>query len=103
MGEAPATMPHRVFQDNEGRRWEVWDVSPFAVELELDKNVSRSDPSRRRVGLSHLPQHLKEGWLAFQSEAESRRLAPIPRGWVSLSDVALLDLVRAATRVSARR
>jgi hypothetical protein len=98
-------MPHRVFQDDEGRRWEVWDVSPFAVELELDKNAPLVDEyrSQRRPGLSHLPQHLKEGWLAFQTDEESRRLAPIPNGWTKLSDLALLELARAATRVRSRR
>lgn len=40
---------------------------------------------------------LERGWLAFESETEKRRLAPIPEGWTELSDQALAALCARAT------
>jgi hypothetical protein len=41
----------------------------------------------------------KAGWLAFQCDAESRRLMPIPSEWRSVSDQKLAQLAKAATPV----
>jgi hypothetical protein len=43
------------------------------------------------------------GWLAFQSGAEWRRVAPIPDAWEALSDRELLDLLNRASPTEARR
>lgn len=40
--------------------------------------------------------HLTRGWLAFRSDVERRRRAPIPIGWVSMTDDELLDVLRDA-------
>ena len=40
---------------------------------------------------------LRQGWLAFQSGHERRRLAPIPPAWESLDDTELAALARQAT------
>ena len=71
-------MAYREFEDADGRRWEAWDIYPGSV-------------TPRRTGFT-LPEELREGWLAFQSEGESRRLAPIPGTWPVLaeSDLAVL-------------
>jgi hypothetical protein len=44
----------------------------------------------------NLPTELRDGWLAFKSAGESRRLAPIPTSWVALADQDLALLVRTA-------
>jgi hypothetical protein len=43
------------------------------------------------------------GWLAFESNDEKRRLTPIPDGWDRLSDRELQNLLEAAGAVAARR
>ena len=72
-------MAHRIFIDPDGREWQVWDVVP-----------------KTPVGAT-----LAGGWLAFQSEAEKRRLTPIPLYWVHASEgelLRLLDQARPVTR-----
>lgn len=77
-------MTHREFFFD-GQRWEVWEVRPGV----------RGEP--RTVS----PQ-LTQGWLAFGSATEKRRLAPIPGGWAEFSDEALGDLCKKATFVRER-
>src|SRR6185503_6229107 len=91
-------MSHRHFEDETGRRWEAWDVYPTTVERHL--NDDRHQPvsaghssSRTRSTSFTLPVELRAGWLAFQCETESRRLAPIPENWAGMSDS---DLTRLA-------
>jgi hypothetical protein len=85
-------MSHREFRDEDGRAWEVWDVHPSNFEPQL-ASVERSG---RRTGRMNLPNELLGGWLAFKSDGESRRLAPIPNRWVALDDQDLALLVRIA-------
>ncbi len=40
-----------------------------------------------------IPNELRDGWLAFQGQAATLRLAPIPEGWMLLSDEQLSGLV----------
>ena len=75
-------MAHRTFTDPDGRRWEAWDVHPAGVEP-------------RRSARINLPAELRGGWLAFQTGGESRRLAPIPATWPTVSE---RDLVAMLTR-----
>lgn len=64
---------HREFDDHLGVRWMV-----FAVY-----------PSSARVARSGLRAPYQEGWLAFDSGVETRRLAPIPADWLDLGDAEL--------------
>jgi hypothetical protein len=66
----------REFEDARGVRWIA-----FAVH-----------PSSTRVARSGLRAQYKNGWLAFDSGVETRRLAPIPQGWLDLS----IDELRSA-------
>lgn len=66
----------REFDDPRGVRWIV-----FAVY-----------PSSTRVARSGLRAQYQEGWLAFDSGVETRRLAPIPADWQDMHD----DDLRAA-------
>jgi hypothetical protein len=59
----------REFDDPRGVRWIA-----FAVY-----------PSSTRVARSGLRAQYKDGWLAFDSGVETRRLAPIPDDWLEMS------------------
>jgi hypothetical protein len=54
--------------------------------------------ARPRVTIS---ERLRYGWLAFESPAGRRRLAPIPTGWDDLPDDALARLCDAAVPITA--
>jgi len=44
-----------------------------------------------------IPSELRDGWLAFQGRTSKVRLAPIPEGWMLLSDEQLSSLVARST------
>ena len=85
-------MTHRKIRGDDGHDWEIWDVIP--------STVARPEPQR----LAHLalPPALRDGWLAFQCENESRRLAPIPVAWNQLSDAQLCRLISEADVIPLR-
>ena len=73
----PRGMPVRTFVDRKGATWRVWATRP----------------SRAAV----LSSEFAEGWLTFESEAGGvRRLAPVPDGWLDVSDDRLYLMCRAA-------
>ena len=100
-------MPLRMFQDDVGREWRVWEVRPLraerratdrrcvACDVAVDRRsgVDRRLLAETRVRLTH---GLTHGWLAFDSTDEKRRLAPIPANWESLPDGVLCVLCRNA-------
>ena len=49
-----------------------------------------------------MPRELREGWLAVQNGDAKLRLAPVPDGWVHLTDSELAELVERNTRSTAR-
>lgn len=102
-------MPHRRVQDEDGRWWDVWDTRPTII----DRRAGRDRRTRGRVASDRRqkeeqrvtvePQYRK-GWLAFQNGTQWRRLAPIPEGWVTMSDRELLALLaRAAADAESQR
>jgi hypothetical protein len=96
-------MPHRNLRDDDGQDWEIWDVIPSAVAQSLDDEHARhSHDAHHEPAQFSLPAELRDGWLAFQSSAESRRLAPIPVDWVDLSDAQLTLLIARAEPVPIR-
>jgi|SRR5690348_7944525 hypothetical protein len=98
-------MTHRKIKDGDGRSWDVWEVYPSAVEQRMSGEypaVPSGDGStkeRREVRLL-VPSELQQGWLAFQSGDERRRLAPIPENWNTLLDSALVALLCQADRLN---
>ena len=76
---------HREFRDTDGQRWEVWETHP-----------------RRETDPERIAPELAAGWLAFESQSEKRRLAPIPAEWTALSDEDLAALCAQATFVRER-
>ena len=79
-------MGYAEFRDGNGKSWRVWKTRPQLVEI-----------------LSILPGDWKNGWLTFECDGETRRLAPIPSGWEDFSPTRLELLRRMAepTRPSA--
>lgn len=72
-------MPIREFTDAGGVHWRAWATTPTRGNVR--------------------PQYAG-GWLAFESGAERRRLAPIPSGWTDADDDGLrLLLLQAAPLV----
>jgi hypothetical protein len=61
---------HREFEDARGVRWIVFAVHPSTITAE-------------RTGFRAQYQN---GWLAFDCGMETRRVAPIPEGWLEHSD-----------------
>jgi len=109
-------MAHRVFADSQGVTWEVWDVVPGRLLLAArdhrtgaDRRVASVETppdGERRSGADRrtaLAPQLRHGWLAFRSEGERRRLAPIPAGWEQAPEEALERYCRTAQPVSATR
>jgi hypothetical protein len=66
---------HRYFDDVGGRRWHAFAVYPSAA------TAARA-----------LPEPYQGGWLSFDSENETRRIAPIPSGWQTLPENELRKL-----------
>lgn len=88
-------MAHRVFSDERGIEWQVWEVIPTLAQREL----RHRDPQAR----TSVSRELKHGWLAFQSRDERRRVVPIPDGWETLSDAGLVALLDQSVPVAPTR
>jgi hypothetical protein len=69
-------MALRTFTDMMGIEWQVWDVRP------VHRGITDTD--------------LENGWLAFQSHTEKRRLRPIPPDWETCPPERLYLLSRVA-------
>ena len=117
-------MAHRAFTDATGVDWQVWAVTPQWADRRTgaprrtrsvdDPDVDppviehRRNPDRRK-GLPdqfrrvRLAGGLENGWLAFESSNERRRLAPIPAGWENVPEQELESLCRNATTTGAVR
>jgi hypothetical protein len=95
----------RTFADDGGVVWQVWEVRPSLMErrrMRERRGAPRSDAPRRQSTaprpLTAVHESLREGWLAFRSDVEHRRRAPIPNGWTELSDRELCTLLDSALR-----
>jgi hypothetical protein len=85
----------RGFKDTTGVEWRVWEVVPSRAAIET------SPVAQSRTSLSSTPY--ANGWLCFESEAEKRRLAPIPDGWELGAPVDIAQLLEQATPVQRSR
>lgn len=83
-------MAFREFTDSKGVVWRAWDVT-----------TAQLHPATRGEDFMG---NLQDGWLAFESEGEKRRMAaPYPAAWTELPITALEELCRNAPPASARR
>ena len=78
-------MAARTFTDSAGKSWEVFEVH------RTSQKVGAVSPG------------LENGWLAFVSGEDKRRLAPIPPEWATTTDAALEALCGSARRASPAR
>lgn len=97
-------MPHRKITDGAKRTWDVWEVIPSSVaeKVEERRRQARTSPPPQAPPI-RVPQKLEQGWLAFQCEAERRRITPIPVNWSTMSDAELVELLAVATRMNDAR
>ena len=109
----------RFFTDSRGVHWTVWAVTPIwtdrrsghdrrVVDLaqheraEFDRafRERRVEEERRGVQTAGIPTPKSGsgagGWLAFDTQGERRRLAPIPDRWEELPEAELARLCAAA-------
>lgn len=103
-------MAHRTFTDSKRVTWEVWEVYPTLPERRSGvvdrRRQSRGMPDRRQVGDTsrvRVSGGYAQGWLAFESKHDKRRLAPVPDGWEGLDDIELGRLVEQAAQVGQGR
>ena len=112
-------MSYRTFVDSQGRRWEVWLVTPAAAERRRsDRRAAaggsvaggnfegasdrRRTPERRRSIFRRNLEVASEysgGWLCFEGGGEKRRLAPVPDGWEQAGPATLAGWLQSAKRV----
>lgn len=103
-------MGHRNFEDENGRTWTVWLVTPIGVERRADAAAGgapatgRGGAERRKSPTYRRPSTVlagfEHGWLCFEVEGgEKRRLVPVPEAWESASDGDLRRWCRLAKRV----
>jgi hypothetical protein len=110
---------YRTFVDSQGKRWEVWLVTPAAAERRrADRRAvvggsvpgggyagaidRRRTPERRRSPFRRnleVAGEYSSGWLCFEGEGEKRRLAPVPDGWYEAGPDRLTTWLQSAKRV----
>jgi hypothetical protein len=100
------SMARRRIKDDLGIIWDVWDVDPDdalgPVVYDRRSSARRSAELAAASGTQwFLHAELENGWLCFQSGIDRRRFAPIPPGWVDLSDELLRAMLSAAAPVGA--
>ena len=101
-------MASREFTDDRGEVWQVWHVDPESLERRITEDPHLTPTGERR---SRPESRLKvsnplmaNGWLAFESRMERRRLAPVPDGWAEMDQDALRALLaRAAAAAETHR
>jgi hypothetical protein len=84
-------MALREFIDKHGIVWNVWDITPESMHPVTVREFFLGE--------------YQEGWLAFESANERRRLSSWPEDWASLSDeelAALCERAKPAPRRSAQ-
>jgi len=94
-------MALRTLADAEGRKWQVWDVHPTRMRRGATEELGTEERAGLRSAVM-LPVTLQSGWLAFQCDGDSRRLAPIPPDWESMPDHTLIALITFATQSRSR-
>ncbi|GAC1650003.1 MAG: hypothetical protein NVS4B3_08040 [Gemmatimonadaceae bacterium] len=107
-------MAIREFVDGDGRIWQLWDTVPSTSSVTAATGPtarflatgSRRSPEREAPTASHAAAPAlftagrEHGWLTFASDAEKRRLSPIPDHWQTASPAVLNELLARAKPVA---
>ena len=110
-------MAHRTFIDPDGVSWQVWEVVVQPADRIRNERATASlrrarQTPKKRENLARrlqveqrvaIPAEFEHGWLAFASTEGSKRMAPIPSDWMSLSDDALNELCGQAVPMHASK
>jgi len=96
-------MPHRTFCDSLGRLWDVWSVTPTRIERRTTPTSVEIDRRERDEPRAVVDPEWVDGWLAFQTSGEKRRLAKYPAEWADLDAEHLERLCEAAIAVQPAR
>jgi len=96
-------MPIRTFRDERGRTWQAWTVVPTYVERRF-VDPPEDDPPvierrKHREFRMKIGKEWVNGWLAFETSDEKRRLANFPGNWDSLEEQELTRLCEQASPV----
>lgn len=85
-------MAVREFDDERGKRWRVWCITPEAIHP-----VTRAE--------DYLADCYQLGWLVFETTSgdDKRRLCPFPKAWESVGDQEIRDLLSKAEAVPTRK
>lgn len=96
-------MAHREFTDPFGRSWNVWSVIPERAERRRRAGSESRETERRHRKNKEFRVPLAEqwidGWLAFETKGEKRRLAPIPDEWEVATDEQLHRMLERAEQI----
>jgi hypothetical protein len=99
--------PSRLFTDDRGETWHVWAVHPDTLERRIadDPHLNKGGERRvRRQSRIRVTNPLMiNGWLAFESRSERRRVGPIPDSWAELDEDGLRALLARAKPASTSR
>ncbi len=97
-------MPIRTFCDDRGRTWWVWTAQPTYVERRMadppDDDPPVIDRRKRREVRIQIGEQWVNGWLAFETDGEKRRLAQFPDDWDRYPERDLAKLLEQASRVT---
>jgi hypothetical protein len=99
-------MAHRTFVDRYGRTWDAWTVVPEFADRRRAPTASPPTKTERRTKSEFrvpLAGQWKDGWLAFATKGEKKRLASYPPNWVELSDAELEQLCDSAIHAPPQR
>lgn len=85
-------MAVREFDDERGKRWRVWCITPEAIH-----------PATRAE--DYLADCYQLGWLVFETTSgdDKRRLCPFPKEWQGASDQEMRELLSKAEAVPTRK
>ena len=98
----------RALRDPDGVVWQVAAIRPTLAERRAGgdrRQAVRPGTDRRRSAGARvrMPEPFQYGWLVFRSATEHRRRAPIPGGWLTMSEEALRSLLGEAITVDRPR
>lgn len=77
----------RELLDAQGRMWSVFEVHPSGEGVVSTRGADAT----------------AQGWLCLRTDVERRRILPIPSGWNTLNDAALLRLIDEAGPTGRRK
>ena len=97
----------RTFRDSSGTEWQVWRVTPSAAVYPERRREARRAAGEggpvdqdRRSTTDRRKGDIQLGWLCFDSEAERRRLYPVPPDWEDYPDEGLILLLKSSEPVA---